>query len=57
MSVKELAESLKEKLGLGILPIGIFFSEIRPENAIGFKTKCNDCILPLIFKSSKFHYN
>jgi len=57
MSVKELAESLKEKLGLGNLPIGMFFSEIRPENAIGFKTKGNGCILPLIFKSSKFHYN
>jgi len=53
MNIKELAESLKEKLGFGNLPIGMFFSESKPENAISFKSKGNGCILPLIFKSSQ----
>jgi len=53
MCVKELAVSLKEKLGLGNLPIGMFFSESKPENAISFKSKGNGCILPLIFKSAQ----
>jgi len=53
MSVKELAESLKEKFGLGNLPIGMFFSETKPENAISFKSKGNGCILPLIFKCAQ----
>jgi len=53
MDMKELAVSLKEKLGLGNLPIGMFFSETKPEKAMGFKTKGNGCILPLIFKSSQ----
>jgi len=53
MDVKELAVSLKEKLGLGNLPVGMFFSESKPENAISFKSKWNGCILPLIFKSAQ----
>ena len=53
MDVKELAVSLKEKLGLGNLPVGMFFSESKPENAISFKSKGNGCILPLIFKSAQ----
>jgi len=53
MIVKELAESLKEKLALGNLPVGMLFSETKPENAISFKTKGNGCILPLIFKSAQ----
>jgi len=53
MIVSELANSFKEKLGLGNFPVGMFFSENIPENAIGFKSKGNGCILPLIFKSAQ----
>lgn len=53
MDIKELAVSLKEKLGLGNLPIGMFFSETKHENAISFKTKGNGCIMPLIYKSAQ----
>lgn len=53
MNIKELAESFKEKLGLGNFPVGMFFSESRPEHAIGFKSKGNGCILPLIYKSAQ----
>lgn len=53
MDIKELAVSLKEKLGLGNLPIGMFFSETKPENAISFKSKGNGCILPLIYKGAQ----
>jgi len=53
MDVKELAVSFKDKLGLGNFPIGMFFSETKPENAISFRTKGNGCILPLIYKSAQ----
>lgn len=53
MSIKELAESLKEKLGLGNFPVGMFFTETKPENAISFKSKGNGCIIPLIYKSAQ----
>ena len=53
MNVKELANSFTEKLGLQNLPIGMFLSENRPDDAIGFKSKGNGCILPLIFSGTK----
>jgi len=53
MDIKELAQNLKEKLGLGNLPVGMYFSATKPENAISFKTKGNGCILPLIYKSAQ----
>jgi len=53
MEIKDLAVSLKEKLSLGKFPIGMYFSETRPENAIGFKSKGNGCILPLIYKAAQ----
>ena len=53
MDIKKAGEGFKEKLGLGYQPVGMFYSDVRPQNAIGFKTKGNGCILPLIFKSAQ----
>ena len=53
MDVKALADNLTARLGFQNQPIGMFFSEIRPENSIGLKTKGNGCILPLIFSATK----
>ena len=50
---KQIGDKFKEKLGLDYFPVGMFFTETRPENAIGFKKKGNGCIAPLIFSSSK----
>lgn len=44
---------IKEKIGLDFSPVGMFFLEERPENAIGFKRKGSGCIVPLIFSSAK----
>ena len=53
MSVKELAIGFKEKLRLGHFPVGMYFSKVKPEDAISFKSKGKGCILPLIYKSAK----
>jgi uncharacterized protein (DUF169 family) len=53
MDVSELAKNITRKLGLENLPIGMYFSESRPDNAIGFTTKGNGCIIPLIYSSAK----
>jgi len=45
--------TIKEKIGLEFSPVGMFFSNNKPENAIGFKSKGNGCIIPLIFSSAK----
>jgi uncharacterized protein (DUF169 family) len=44
---------IKEKLGLEFFPVGMFYSDTPPENAIGFKRKGNGCIVPLVFSSAK----
>ena len=53
MKVSEIAENITLKLGLDNLPVGMMYTENRPSNAIGFKSKGNGCILPLIFQSTK----
>lgn len=53
MNAKEIAVKITEKLGLNYLPIGVYFSDERTENAVGFKSKGNGCIIPLIFSSAK----
>ena len=53
MNVKETAENITRILGLDNLPIGMFFSHERPVNGVGFKSKGNGCIVPLIYTSSK----
>jgi len=53
MNVNKTALNLTEKLGLENLPVGMFFSENKPSKAIGFKSKGNGCILPLIFQGAK----
>ena len=50
---KKIGISIKEKLGLDYFPVGMYLSETRPENAIGFKNKGKGCIVPLIFSSAK----
>lgn len=44
---------IREKLGLEFFPVGMYYSENRPENATGFKGKGNGCIIPLIFSGAK----
>jgi hypothetical protein len=53
MNTTAIAQSVKEKLGLENHPVGMFFSENRPDNAVGFKSKGNGCILPLIYTCVK----
>lgn len=44
---------VREKLGLEFFPVGMFYSDKLPEDAIGFKRKGNGCTVPLIFSSAK----
>ncbi len=50
---KEIAEKFKETLGLEYEPVGIYFGNEKPDDALSFKNKGNGCIAPLIFKAAK----
>jgi hypothetical protein len=53
MEVSKIGIDFKEVLGMQYYPIGLYFSEQKPENAIGFKEPGSGCIMPLIFSSAK----
>jgi uncharacterized protein (DUF169 family) len=51
MEPASLGEKYVKALGLRYSPVACFFSEKRPENAIGFKKKGGGCIMPLVFSA------
>jgi uncharacterized protein (DUF169 family) len=53
ISASLIGFKIKEKLGLEYSPVGMFFSDRRPEHAIGFKSKGNGCTVSLILASAK----
>jgi hypothetical protein len=53
MEINEIGSQLKEKLGLNFYPVGLYYSDTKPENAGGFKSKGNGCIMSLIFSAAK----
>lgn len=53
MNPREIGIKFKEELGLNFLPIGMYYTDRKPENAVGFNKKGNGCIIPLIFSSAK----
>ncbi len=53
MKTKEIAEKIKEVMGLNYYPVGVQFTDKKPENAKGFVSKGNGCIMPLIFTAAK----
>jgi hypothetical protein len=52
-TASKIGRKIRERIGFEFFPIGMFFSDRRPENAVGFKSKGNGCIIPLIFSSAK----
>jgi len=52
-NTSEIGIQIREKMGLAYSPVGMFYSDQKPANAIGFKSKGNGCIVPLIFSSAK----
>ena len=53
MTVWELGELFKQKLALYYSPVGFYFSDKRPEEAIGFKKRGGGCIMPLVLASTR----
>ncbi len=51
--LKKAGLDLKEKLGMKLSPVGVFFTNEIPEGALHFKKKGSGCITPLIFKSAQ----
>lgn len=51
-NIKETGKKLKLLLGLRYFPVGIMYSDVRPENAKSFVKKGAGCIIPLIFSSA-----
>ena len=52
-SISKIGIKLKDIFGFQYSPVGVYFTENRPENASGCKSKGNGCIVPLIFSSAK----
>jgi uncharacterized protein (DUF169 family) len=50
---KKIAEKLKDALALQYEPIGLYYSDEYPEDAINKNEKFDGCIVPLIFSSAK----
>jgi uncharacterized protein (DUF169 family) len=50
---KVIAEKFKDSLGLHYYPIGIYYSDEYPKEAINTDKKFDGCIVPLIFSSAK----
>ncbi len=51
--LKKAGLDLKEKLGMKLSPVGVFFTNEIPEGALHFKKKGSGCITPLIFKGAQ----
>ena len=49
----EIGKIFKQKLAMQYSPVGFYFADKKPDDAIGFKSKGNGCIVPLIFSSAK----
>jgi uncharacterized protein (DUF169 family) len=49
---KVIAEKFKDSLGLHYFPVGIYFSDEYPKDAINIEKKFDGCIVPLIFSSA-----
>jgi hypothetical protein len=44
---------LAGRLGMKYEPVGIMFSDKKPDDAVGFKNSGNGCVAPLIFTAAK----
>lgn len=53
MFLNEIGLKIKDSLGLEFYPVGMYYSVTKPDNSIGFKSKGNGCIMPLIFSAAK----
>lgn len=53
MKTSEIGEIFKQKLAMQYSLVGFYFTDKRPEDAIGFKKSGNGCIMPLILASAK----
>lgn len=51
--LKKTGLDIKDKLGMKYSPVGVFFTDEIPEDALHFKKKGSGCITPLIFKSAQ----
>lgn len=49
----EIGEIFKQKLAMQYSPVGFYFADKKPEDAIGFKKPGNGCIMPLILASAR----
>jgi uncharacterized protein (DUF169 family) len=50
---KVIGEKLKDSLGLKCYPVGMYFPDEYPKNAINTDKRYDGCIVPLIFSSAK----
>lgn len=51
--IGQIGAILKDRLAMQYSPVGFYYAETKPEDAIGFKGSGNGCIMPLVLASAK----
>ncbi len=53
IKTSKIGEVFKQKLAMQYSPVGFYFADKKPEEAMGFNEPGNGCIVPLILASAK----
>ncbi|MEW6104709.1 MAG: DUF169 domain-containing protein, partial [bacterium] len=51
IKASEIGKDFKQRLAMSYSPVGLYFADKKPEEAIGFKKSGSGCIIPLILAS------
>ena len=51
--ISEIGKIFKHKLAMEYSPVGFYYADNKPEEAVGFKKSGNGCIMPLILESAR----
>lgn len=49
----QIAQVIKKKLALEYFPVGMYYTNERPQDSLSFSEKGKGCIMPLLFSSAK----
>jgi len=52
-AIGQVGALLKYRLAMQYSPVGFYYAETIPEDAMGFKGSGNGCIMPLVLASAK----
>jgi uncharacterized protein (DUF169 family) len=53
IKISKIGETFKQKLAMKYSPVGFYYADQRPKEAVGFKKSGSGCIMPLILASAR----